>query len=64
MTGNCKSSSSPLDTDVKSIADRQVGGAGFAIEEIFNLTKIDRWFLVQIKQIVDFVKAGKAGSVL
>jgi carbamoyl-phosphate synthase large subunit len=28
--------------------------AGFGIEEIFNLTKIDRWFLVQIKEIVDF----------
>jgi carbamoyl-phosphate synthase large subunit len=28
--------------------------AGFSIDEIFNLTKIDRWFLVQIKQIVDF----------
>jgi len=28
--------------------------AGFDIEEIFNLTKIDRWFLVQIKEIVDF----------
>src|SRR6266850_1980638 len=28
--------------------------AGFTIEEIFNLTKIDRWFLVQIKEIVDF----------
>ena len=27
---------------------------GFTIEEIFNLTKIDRWFLVQIKAIVDF----------
>jgi carbamoyl-phosphate synthase large subunit len=27
--------------------------AGFTIEEIFNLTKIDRWFLVQIKEIVD-----------
>ncbi len=27
---------------------------GFTIEEIFNLTKIDRWFLVQIKEIVDF----------
>ena len=22
--------------------------------EIFNLAKIDRWFLVQIKEIVDF----------
>jgi carbamoyl-phosphate synthase large subunit len=28
--------------------------AGFTIEEIFNLTKIDRWFLVQIKEIVGF----------
>jgi carbamoyl-phosphate synthase large subunit len=24
--------------------------AGFTSEEIFNLTKIDRWFLVQIKK--------------
>jgi carbamoyl-phosphate synthase large subunit len=28
--------------------------AGFSIDEIFNLTKIDRWFLTQIKEIVDF----------
>jgi len=28
--------------------------AGFSIEEIFQLTKIDRWFLVQIKELVDF----------
>ena len=28
--------------------------AGFTIEEIFQLTKIDRWFLVQIKEIVNF----------
>ncbi|EEF62666.1 Carbamoyl-phosphate synthase L chain ATP-binding [Pedosphaera parvula Ellin514] len=28
--------------------------AGFSIDEIFNLTKIDRWFLIQIKEIVDF----------
>jgi carbamoyl-phosphate synthase large subunit len=28
--------------------------AGFGIEKIFSLTKIDRWFLVQIKEIVDF----------
>jgi carbamoyl-phosphate synthase large subunit len=33
---------------------RHVLRAGFIIEEIFNLTKIDRWFLVQIKEIVDF----------
>jgi carbamoyl-phosphate synthase large subunit len=28
--------------------------ASFGIEEIFQLTKIDRWFLAQIKEIVDF----------
>src|SRR5437016_1921250 len=28
--------------------------AGLTIEEIFELTKIDRWFLTQIKEIVDF----------
>src|SRR5207249_8325148 len=28
--------------------------AGFSTEEIFQLTKIDRWFLAQIKEIVDF----------
>lgn len=28
--------------------------AGFTIEEIFDLTKIDRWFLVQIQEIVNF----------
>ena len=35
--------------------------AGFTIEEIFNLTKIDRWFLVQIKEVVDF-KVELAGT--
>ena len=28
--------------------------AGISIDEIFSLTKIDRWFLTQIKEIVDF----------
>ena len=28
--------------------------AGFSIDEIFNLSKIDRWFLTQLKEIVDF----------
>jgi carbamoyl-phosphate synthase large subunit len=28
--------------------------AGLTVEEIFALTKIDRWFLTQIKEIVDF----------
>jgi len=26
----------------------------FTIQEIFNLTRIDRWFLVLIKEIADF----------
>jgi carbamoyl-phosphate synthase large subunit len=39
-----------LNPRVKSAALR----AGFTIEEIFNLTKIDRWFFVQIKKIVGF----------
>src|SRR5438874_305932 len=28
--------------------------AGLTIEDIFQLTKIDRWFLTQLKEIVDF----------
>jgi carbamoyl-phosphate synthase large subunit len=28
--------------------------AGFTVEEVYDLTRIDRWFLVQIKEIVDF----------
>jgi carbamoyl-phosphate synthase large subunit len=28
--------------------------AGFTLDDIFSLTKIDRWFLMQIKEIVDF----------
>ena len=51
MIANCKSSSSPSGTAGKYIAEMN---AGFTIDEIFNLTKIDRWFLVQIKEIVDF----------
>jgi len=33
---------------------RHMRRAGFTIEEIFNLTRIDPWILVQIKKIVDF----------
>jgi len=28
--------------------------AGFSVDEIFKLSKIDRWFLTQIKELVDF----------
>ena len=65
MTVFCKSSSSPSAIGVKFIAEpmntllqeRHALRAGFTIEEIFGLTKIDRWFLVQIKEIVDFEEA-------
>ena len=42
---------SPWDIGGKSIAEMH---PGFTIEEIFNLTKIDRWFLVQIKETGEF----------
>jgi len=29
---------------------------GFSVEEVHNLSYIDRWFLTQIKEIIDFVK--------
>lgn len=41
---------SPWDIGGKSIADMH---PGFTIEKISNLTKIDRLFLTQIKEIVD-----------
>ena len=37
--------------------------AAFTIEEIFDLTKIDRWFLTQIKEIVDFEETLAANKV-
>ena len=43
-----------VDNAERSFFIRHALRAGFTIEEIFNLTKIDRWFLVQIKEIVDF----------
>ena len=51
MTENCGCLLSPSVIAVISIANRRTG---FSIEEIFNLTKIDRWFLVQIKEILYF----------
>jgi carbamoyl-phosphate synthase large subunit len=38
--------------------------AGFTLDEIINLTKIDRWFLVQIKEIVDFEEELAGGEEL
>ena len=38
--------------------------AGFTIEEIFNLTKIDRWFWVRIKEIVHFEEEPAGGGGL
>ncbi|MDX1952052.1 MAG: carbamoyl-phosphate synthase large subunit [Verrucomicrobiota bacterium] len=36
--------------------------AGFSIEEIYSLSKIDRWFLTQIKEIVDLEEEIAAAS--
>jgi hypothetical protein len=47
MTVYCKLLSSLSATGGKHTVDKMK-------QEIFNLTKIDRWFLVQIKAIVDF----------
>ena len=44
----------PPSRDERIFFFRHALRAGFTIEEIFSLTKIDRWFLVQIKEIVDF----------
>ena len=33
---------------------RHARRAGFTVEDIFQLTKIDRWFFTQMKEIVDF----------
>lgn len=35
----------------------------FEVEDIYQLTKIDRWFLSQIKRITDFAKILKANGV-
>ena len=37
-----------------SATNRNSLRAGFGIDEVFNPAKIDRWFLVQIKEILDF----------
>ena len=36
--------------------------AGFSIDDIFNLTKIDRWFLAQIREIVELEEELAGGS--
>ena len=37
-----------------NISIQHAMSARFTVDEIYDLTKIDRWFLVQIKEIVDF----------
>ena len=38
--------------------------AGFSIDRVYELTKIDRWFLFQFKQLVDFEETLKAAGGL
>ncbi|HEX4350848.1 MAG TPA: hypothetical protein VH251_10690 [Verrucomicrobiae bacterium] len=42
-------------------ANHHVLRAGFSVDEIYNLTKIDRWFSVRIKEIEDFEEDESAG---
>jgi hypothetical protein len=35
-------------------AERHARRAGFTVEDIFQLTKIDRRFLTQLKELADF----------
>ena len=55
---SCRANSSPASSASPNAERiffiRHALRAGFSIEEIFQLTKIDRWFLAQIKEIVDF----------
>jgi hypothetical protein len=37
-----------------AICNQAQRGAGFTVKDIFQLNKIDRWFLTQMKEIVDF----------
>ena len=37
--------------------------AGFAIDEIFQMTRIDRWFLAQLREIVDFEEKLAAANI-
>ena len=37
---------------------------GWSLDEIYELTRIDRWFLAQMKQLVDFEDELAAGDVL
>src|SRR4030067_142053 len=38
--------------------------AGFSIDEIFEITKFDRWFLSQIQEIIDFEKELHPSSLI
>jgi hypothetical protein len=46
--------SSPRQQPTRPKSEHRARGVGFTLGLIFKLTKIDRWFLVQIKEIVDF----------
>jgi carbamoyl-phosphate synthase large subunit len=36
--------------------------AGWSVDEVHHFTKIDKWFLVQIEEIVKIELAGRAGG--
>ena len=41
-------------TDLRTFAIAQALEEGYSIDRIYELTKIDRWFLVKLKNIVDY----------
>ncbi len=54
-TRTCRPRSSFLDVSrFPRTVTGPAGGTGFIIKEIFNRTKIDKWFLVQIIGMADF----------
>ena len=66
LVGNDKQSFDDLEQALKNPTDERVFAiplaisAGFSIDEIYNLTRIDRWFLQKIKHIVDIAKTLKS----
>ena len=41
------------DDKIKVVAVADAFGIGMSVEKVFELTKIDPWFLAQIKDLVD-----------
>lgn len=66
LVGNDKQSCGALEQELKNPTDERIFAiplaidAGFSIDEIYDLTRINRWFLQKIKHIVDIAKILKS----